>query len=1122
MVRPTNQQSVLDILENLNGLDPLKELFWNELNYERVNEPISRRDWIETAAKSLADDPVVFAGGGESNDFKIIVARLDSDRVQLGMQRPVINRLLRDFPYAFFVFSNRDRNSWHFVNVKYDAEPGRRQLFRRISVSPGDRLRTASERMAMLDLQAIGDQASPLAIQDRHDEAFDVEQVTKKFFDDFVEIFAAVAKDIRKHNDWEQDLVEKETQTLLNRLLFLYFIQRKGWLNRERDYLYRRFDAEFRKDRDDFTYYSRFLFPLFIRLSTEMEEPASFLGDVPFLNGGLFDDEYGGQQRQAKLLRRTRMKVSNRAFARVFDDVLEKYNFTVREDTPLNQDVSIDPEMLGKIFESLVLQLERTDTGGNTSRHDTGSYYTPRPIVHYLCREALRACLESKGEDRHRNIAKLLAIDASDGIDGDERAVLDECLSPEQSKALRDDLDNLRACDPAVGSGAFPLGLLHELVNLSRLCEARSRGRDPVEVDVDWLYDTKSKFIERVIYGVDIQERAVEICKLRLWLSLMVDLDIGVDVDDCSASAFRTALRRKVTPLPNLDYKIRRADSLIDRIHGQPLHIEAHADPHFHVILSRLNQAKQEFYRAKKLEQKRKWRFKIFDATAELGQHEIAWERNRVGELIADEKHATRLSELDRAMRELGNMREQIRAANKLKAHQQDDALERFSKRFDDPEKPTFVWQLDFAEVFHRDDRNRSTRTDLLDATEYEIGQSGFDMMVANPPYIAVENIPPPLRTVYSDMYGENGKLGKRYDVYQLFVMKALRLLRTGGSLAFIMPNTFLMGHSYQLMRKRIHQSGAIIECVDLPQGVFEQMVDTVLLFLRVTADEKIRRRNSIRVKKLLPKSEVARVTSGDWDESFELPQSELTEASGYKLNIYANPKQRQLFEKLEKISVRLGDITESSQGIILYKTAADAARAQYTGTKPKVGWKKLLRGTNIGRYVTKWGGEYVKYGPWLWCARDEKFLANPKILLHAMRNKSLARRLVGTYDDEEFYNAHNLANIISKKGSPYDLRYILALFNSTLLNFWYKGHFPNVNINPNDFRQIPIRKINFADRGEKAEHDALVRLVTRMLSARRVDPVADLSDLDYEVDERVYRLYGLTAQERGIVSSEH
>src|SRR6266705_5943618 len=293
MAKLANQQSVLDLLENLNGLDPLKELFWNQLNYERVNQSISRRGWNETTSKALADDPLVFAGGGENNDFKIIVGRLDSDCVPLGMQRPVINRLMRDFPFALFVFSDRNRNAWHFVNVKYDSEPGRRQLFRRISVAPGDRLRTASERMAMLDLETVGAHASPLDIQNRHDEAFDVEAVTKKFFDDFCEIFAVIAKDIRKHNDWHEDIVEKETQTLLNRLLFLYFIQRKGWLNRERDYLIRNFRSAHQDKPKASTYHTRFIQPLFQRLSTEQASELLSDHDLPFLNGGLFNDEYG-------------------------------------------------------------------------------------------------------------------------------------------------------------------------------------------------------------------------------------------------------------------------------------------------------------------------------------------------------------------------------------------------------------------------------------------------------------------------------------------------------------------------------------------------------------------------------------------------------------------------------------------------------------------------------------------------------------------------------------------------------------------------------------------------------------------------------------------------------------
>jgi len=121
----------------------------------------------------------------------------------------------------------------------------------------------------------------------------------------------------------------------------------------------------------------------------------------------------------------------------------------------------------------------------------------------------------------------------------------------------------------------------------------------------------KASSSERVIYGVDIQERAVEICKLRLWLSLMVDLDIGEDVNDCSVSAFRNALKRKVTPLPNLDYKIRRADPLVDRIHGEYVNF-ANIDPcdkTLPPILNRLTSAKREFYTAHKLKDKRRIRF---------------------------------------------------------------------------------------------------------------------------------------------------------------------------------------------------------------------------------------------------------------------------------------------------------------------------------------------------------------------------------------------------------------------------------------------------------------------------------------------------------------------------------
>src|SRR2546428_11709547 len=193
MTRPERQQTVLNILKDFRGLDSLKQLLWSELNYQRVNQPVTRQGWTDTASKALAEDPVLFAGGGVDNAFQVIYARLESDRLLLGQQRSVISRVLRDHPYALFVFSNKPQDRWHFVNVKYDDDLTKRRIFRRITVGPEEQLRTASERLTMLDLESVGADLfglSPLAIQTRHDDAFDVEPVTKEFFREYARIFA--------------------------------------------------------------------------------------------------------------------------------------------------------------------------------------------------------------------------------------------------------------------------------------------------------------------------------------------------------------------------------------------------------------------------------------------------------------------------------------------------------------------------------------------------------------------------------------------------------------------------------------------------------------------------------------------------------------------------------------------------------------------------------------------------------------------------------------------------------------------------------------------------------------------------------------------------------------------
>ena len=397
-------------------------------------------------------------------------------------------------------------------------------------LGPDEACTTAAQRFELL--LRLGAAASLPDLID----AFSVEKLNKEFFNDFSRRVSDIAAELKTtHPDWTHDTCRTEAQTLLNRLVFLYFVQRKGWLNRSRTFLTDAFKPH--TDQPGCTFFRSFLGPLFECLSTEPSLAPTFPHDVPFLNGGLFSDEAGADD--PDIQRRRSLDVSNAVFRTVFQDLLDRYNFTIVEDSPSSVEVAIDPEMLGRVFEALVLQREESDTGGKSRRHDTGSHYTPRPIVHYLCREALAGWLENQppfsGQpDARLRINGLLALDASEGLDEASQRKLEKLLTAEEAAALARLLLALRMCDPAVGSGAFPLGFLHEMLNVIRLCETRSRGQDPAEGDPTWLYETKKQIIEQVIYGVDLQVPAIELCKLRLWLSLMVDHELKADPFKCS------------------------------------------------------------------------------------------------------------------------------------------------------------------------------------------------------------------------------------------------------------------------------------------------------------------------------------------------------------------------------------------------------------------------------------------------------------------------------------------------------------------------------------------------------------------------------------------------------------
>ena len=503
MARIELQQSVLDLLRNLHGLEPLKQLFWSELNYQRINQPLSRRGWSDTTAKLLADDPLLFAGGGESNDFHVIYARMRSDRLPLGHERPIVSRFTKDHPYALFIISNEDQDLWHFINVKFDEETEKRRQFRRITVGPDERLRTASERLALLDLSSISPDLfglPPLTIQERHDEAFDVEAVTKEFFHLYGDAFYGVEESI---TGFEESKEGKETrhlftQQLFNRLLFVAFIQKKGWLKIDgrTDYLAALWaNYEKARDKGDNFYQQRLQALFFSGLNNAGSVNiiginrggflSKLIGEVPYLNGGLFEEN--------ELDKVKGITVPDKSIQSILFSLFGRFNFTVSESTPLDQEVAVDPEMLGTIFEELI-----------TGRHEQGAYYTPKPIVSFMCREALKGYLQSKCES-----ATKTAVD--EFVENHDPSLI------RKPEAVLDALRTVTVCDPACGSGAYLLGMLHELMDL-RDCLFVSH-----KIGAKDAYDRKLEIIQNNLYGVDIDPFAVNIARLRLWLSLAVE-----------------------------------------------------------------------------------------------------------------------------------------------------------------------------------------------------------------------------------------------------------------------------------------------------------------------------------------------------------------------------------------------------------------------------------------------------------------------------------------------------------------------------------------------------------------------------------------------------------------------
>ncbi len=1063
----------IEDLRKLNNINKLAEIFSHRLNYEYVNSPVSTRHWREGIAKSIVSNEIKLLV--KHLDFHIIYCRLN--KLLLGIERPIINQLLKEYPYLLVIFSDSNLKNWHFVNIKYDDEVKNRRLYRRIVIGPDERLHTATQRINMLEV--TDEKTAPLELQIKHDKAFDVEEVTKDFYKKYTEIFHMLSEDIAEENPWEDTY--KEAQIILDRLIFLYFIQKKGWLNNNKRYLYENFLKFWKKDPQGNSFYTDFLVKLFQDLSFQGSLYKESLGNVPFLNGGLFEVDPFHSKLPFHIV------IKNNTFKQIFNDLLEHFNFTVREDTPLDIEVAIDPEMLGKIFENLILRLEK----GEDLRKKTGSYYTPRVIVHFMCQQSLKEYLVSESEIDRSKIELLFTMSPADQLSEEELRKLKSLISMPQARLLKSLIKKINILDPAVGSGAFLVSMLHKMLSIIKLLDVREFGQEYI-LRVNYDYELKRQLIETCLYGVDIQEQAVRICELRLWLSLIVDYE-KIEGED-------------VPSLPNLSYRIRCGDSLIEKLFGHCVQLDQLVKTDKgRQLIDEISRDKEVYFLARDIKEKNRIELSTLVKQCELMESLIKEKQKsltgpQLSFLKETSKERKKREEFEETKKEYEyllllatNTRKKVEAILKGKIPFIAEDIPNLKKKLG----ISFIWILDFAEVFKE--------------------KGGFDIVIANPPYISFG-----LRDV-GKAKGEWADYMRKYypnsaeyklSIYAIFIDKGIQLLRDKGILSYITPDSFLLGRYSSKLRTFILQSCKIREIVMFEKDFWQAGVvgRPVISIIQKESDVNLRQIHCIisTLCTTIEKLDRNTLCSYSYDQRYfeSLPYN--------RFRLFFDRKDKEICEKLEKNSDKLSNIVTFASGLIGKRGKEEIISNKKLGNKWLPG---LLSGSEIVEYSITYDGNFILFDVNKLKSgfKDARYF-EPKIFL-----RQTGDSLIAAYDNKNLLCLNNLhvGNLVDKK---YDLRYILAILNSKVLNHYY--HLISLELGRTmaqtdieTIEQLPIKQVS-----PNAQKE-IINTVDKILAIRNKSKYSlspsentKVKDLEKQIDQKVYEFYELTDEEIALV----
>ena len=556
-------------------------------------------------------------------------------------------------------------------------------------------------------------------------DAFSIKPVTDEFYGTLKEVFDAVQAGVKGLQGEDRRFF---AELVVNRMVFLKFVEKKGWLDGDRDYLRNRFKAHGRKN-----YWRNFLCDFFFEGLCKDKDQRSkkvneLLGDVPFLNAELFapSDKWDDWS----------VSMENRVFDLLFDKLLNPYNFTVCETSPLDVEVAFNQDLLGYGYEELI-----------ADQHGQGAYYTHPTEVNLMCRESLRAYLEGRCPEVNKElIGKLIYAELTDG----------DSVSEKDALTLYHVLHSVTIVDPALGSGTFPVAMMKHLFLALRTLGGYLNGSSGFRkmIKQDGITDPNDAFalklhiIERSIYGCDIDYFAVQIAKLRFWIELMVNCE-------------------EPEALPNFNCKLLVGDALVSVVGTDN-------DGDLVTLEQRLGHP-----------------------TKSSGQSNLIYDIGK--------QSIEKLATLKQVYFRVRNSSKR-KSVEKQIAKTRDDLLRRVGV---DPVKINrtykhILWQFDFAEIFAGDN-------------------PGFDIAIANPPYLRQELIDRSLKgfgisntkkqiiKTYEKLHSRS--ISSRVDLYVFFFLRSFQLLRqTNGILCFICSNSWLdVGYGAGLREVVSHELGTII-----------------------------------------------------------------------------------------------------------------------------------------------------------------------------------------------------------------------------------------------------------------------------------------------------------------------